>query len=507
LFLFVIAMLPLAACGGQGGSQSPTTIQTVDDLPGDPPPPPPFDPDFALTYLLNPVAYAVETEVTLPGAEDVEHVEFEVHTKPGGNSDDVKVTLRRAYLDRIGAIAAAQGKVRFAIFGLYAGYANEVTVRVKWTHGAEAEKELVIVTGPAAFQGIPTTLVVESVEPALDASFLMIQSFGTCTIVDIDGEVRWQHLEPPESVFPSIFTPTGPILASTSSGSILRYDWLGRFEHAEMDDPRCHGSHHNLAWGKTGILNTIEYTDENDLRRGLTVLAETTAEGQVLRTWDFDTVFTSTILAAGEGPNGFVTFGVNWFHMNSAIYDPSDDSVIASSRENFVVKADHQTGAIKWILGSPQKSWFTDYPASLRPLALHVIGDAPIGQHSLSVTPDGRHLMLFNNGLGNLMLPDVGDSRTYSKVSIYEIDDAARTATEVWSYDHAQSVFSPICSSAYPTAGGNVLVTYSSPQDMDAFIEVVNPAKSVRFRAHIEAGDCGRGYSTQEVPFTNLVID
>ena len=66
----------------------------------------------------------------------------------------------------------------------------------------------------------------------------------------------------------------------------------------------------------------------------------------------------------------FVRRGQDWFHNNAVTYRASDDSLIVSSRENFVIALDYQSGAIKWILGDSTKAWY-QYP-SLRQYALTV---------------------------------------------------------------------------------------------------------------------------------------
>ncbi len=87
--------------------------------------------------------------------------------------------------------------------------------------------------------------------------------------------------------------------------------------------------------------------------------------------------------AAGDDPTPIVRPGIDWFHMNSTVYDQRDDSLIVSSRENFVVKIDYSTGAIKWIFGDPTKSKYWYNSPSLRAKALTLAGGGlyPDGQH------------------------------------------------------------------------------------------------------------------------------
>lgn len=501
--LLSVLLVLLASCGDAAprpGASHVSPVATVPPLETQPPE------SFTATFRPGRIVYAVEATLQLDAVLEIEAISFSVHTKPGGNSDDVRVTLERSYLDRNGSIDAAQGAVRFPLFGLYEAYENDVSIVVNFVGGRAIERSFAIQTPAApAGQAAPQVLV-ESVDATLDVSFLLMQVFGAPRVFDIDGELRWVGPEFPEAVFPKSLTRDGFCLGATVSGALYRCDWLGNIQSSHMSDPRYIASHHNFSPGKTGILNTVS-VQEPAVSRRLSVLAEMTETGETIREWNFDEIFGSTILAAGEDPSAFVKLGRNWFHMNAAIYDPSDDSVLASSRENFVVKSDHATGEIKWILGNPGKLWYTGYPQSLQPLALTVIGDPPIGQHALSVSADGQFLMLFNNGNGNSGLPSVGDTRGYSKVSVYRIDDVARTAEEVWTYGEEENVYSPICSSAYRTTAGHVLVTYSSPQGMDPFVVVVDSGRSELFRASILGGGCSTAYAVEELGLGDLVLD
>ena len=87
--------------------------------------------------------------------------------------------------------------------------------------------------------------------------------------------------------------------------------------------------------------------------------------------------------AGGDDPSQFVYPAPNdWFHNNSVAYNRADDSLIVSSRENFLICLDYETGAIKWILGDPTKKWH-QFP-SLRRYALTLAPGSlpPIGQHA-----------------------------------------------------------------------------------------------------------------------------
>src|SRR5205823_1297114 len=92
--------------------------------------------------------------------------------------------------------------------------------------------------------------------------------------------------------------------------------------------------HHDLAAGKTGLLAEMDAI-ENGVANSEATLAELSATGQVLKQWNMAQIFRDTMLAQGDDPSNFVRDGVDWFHMNSAIYSSADDSLIVSSREQF----------------------------------------------------------------------------------------------------------------------------------------------------------------------------
>ena len=69
--------------------------------------------------------------------------------------------------------------------------------------------------------------------------------------------------------------------------------------------------------------------------------------------------------------------------------------------KTFVICIDYATGAIKWILGDPEKKWY-QFP-SLRQYALALAPGSlpPVGQHAVSITYD-QGILVLDNGLNSL---------------------------------------------------------------------------------------------------------
>jgi hypothetical protein len=283
-----------------------------------------------------------------------------------------------------------------------------------------------------------------------------------------------------------------------------------------LSDLRYHNFHHDIEWGKQGLLATVSFRDASDpahvINRPKSILIETTPLGSIINAWDFNEIVGGEIRSKGGDPSGFVQNNVDWFHMNSAIYSPQDDSIIVSSRENFVLKVDYSTKKIKWIMGDKRKEWYQNYPHSLRPLALSITGKAPIGQHALSLVGDMNHLLLFNNGMGNISLPYMGDSRTYSAVSLYEIDETLMTANEIWTFEDNRELFAPLCGSVFKTDSGLYVVDFATTNSMTvARIMVVDESKNIYFdmsipKRAVDPNSCITAYRAQEIKLDALVI-
>ena len=140
---------------------------------------------------------------------------------------------------------------------------------------------------------------------------------------------------------------------------------------------------------------------------------ETESSGNVIKTWHMDQIISAAMLADGENPDLFVYPSPNdWFHNNAVAYNRADDSLIVSSRENFLICIDYETGAIKWILGDPTKLWYLFPALNQYALTVPAVSSPPIGQHGVSVTYD-QNIMVFDNGFNSLFQQPPWASRSY----------------------------------------------------------------------------------------------
>ena len=182
-------------------------------------------------------------------------------------------------------------------------------------------------------------------------------------------------------------------------------------------------------------------------------------EGQTLSAADLAAMDKSDRFGdiAGVGP------GRNWAHVNSIDYDPTDDSIILSVRnQSAVVKIgrDHQ---VKWILASPEgwkKGWaekvLTPVDHNGKPIKCENSKcegsfDWSWTQHTAwridsKSNKDVLYLSVFDNGDARGMeqppLPDM----KYSRAVIYKIDQKKMTVEQIWEVgkELGHPYFSPV---------------------------------------------------------------
>lgn len=178
----------------------------------------------------------------------------------------------------------------------------------------------------------------------------------------------------------------------------------------------------------------------------------------------------------GTGP------GRNWAHVNSVDYDPTDDSIIISSRHQCAVIKIGRDKKVKWILGGGA-GWKPAY----RDLLLTPVNskgqkldcndyqcentdfDWTFTQHTAyrideKSEGDILYLSVFDNGDARHFEQPAIPSMKYSRAVIYKINQKKHTVEQVWSYgkERGHEWFSPITSLVKYQAPENSVLVYSA---------------------------------------------
>ncbi len=441
-------------------------------------------------------------------------VQYTIAPKPGSVSSAVHVQYSIAALQARGY--QSDGTLTVPVYGLYAGYDNQVSMELMRQGGNNVSFEVDITTetytDPTNIYGQPDIIMKRAANATLGFSFIYVKSnIESPVILDTDGNIRWVVPDITPSLS-SAFVGDAFILGDNTKPVVYKLRLDGSYNQmtlpANSSDYIDFG--HDIDYGKVGLLaepdamtGTVEDVESN-------VMEMRDKQGVViLNQWDLGAIISSYMTSQGDDAAAFVRPGADWFHLNSAIYDPSDDSVIVSSRENFVIKLDYSTGTIKWILGDPTKYWYTFPSLRAKALTLAAGGLYPIGQHALSINPAGQ-LMVFNDGLGSMNEPTgepAGQTRLYSAVSAYTIDPTSMTAQNVWNYDASQAIFSSVCSSAYQTSDQSMLVDYATADNITQTILVgLDPNQNIVFEFEYPTYECNTGWNARPFPLDNLQI-
>lgn len=417
----------------------------------------------------GPSAFISKLQLTVDNPTVLDRIQFSITPKDGSVTRPISATYKRTYLGGRGYVNLATGQITVPVFGLYDAYANNVKLTYYFNDGSSRTATTIVVTplydDPCGYKG-HTVFKARTASTDLSYDFFLITSNcspDSPTVVDTDGAIRWVGTAG-QRHYVSTFHHNAVYLADLG---LVRIELDGEVTRvADKTSLDIVGLHHSIDPGKFGMIleaDTIEWVESVNI--------EIDRYGNVLKKWSLGDIIRQEMIAGGETPeavdefvrnaNGRYDFKANedWFHNNSVTYRRSDDSLIISSRENFVICIDYETSAIKWILGDPTKQWY-QY-ASLRKYALALTpgGHYPIGQHTVNVTRDNQ-LLLFDNGQRSAHHLPLGGGRNYAAPRRYSLDLEARTATEVWNFENNQSIGAPFRSSVYEDASLNYLVNY-----------------------------------------------
>ncbi len=445
---------------------------------------------------------------------DVTSVLFTIAPMPNSVSLPVSVTWSSAALSARGYLQTSD--IQLPVFGLYAGYQNQVSFSLTFSDGSVQKLQYQIGTSPYTdASGVylnPTILQARAPGSTFGFNFFILKSLiGSPVIVDTDAQVRWVV---PATASASVYYANGQFISGSQTAptvTVLQLDGSQAVAPANLTQPLLASFTHNIDPGPVGLL--AEFNGTDDLGNSIDdIVAEIQplSTQPPIQTFDMADILTSYMQANGDDPTQFVRPGIDWFHVNASTYDPSDDTVIVSSRENFLIKVNYTTHDIVWILGDPTKYWYTFPSLKAKALTLNAGGEYPIGQHGVSITPDG-YVMVFNDGDASLNEPSGeprGLNRTYSEVSAYSINTSTMTAQNVWNFDDGKTILSTICGSSYES-GNSYLVDFATADAAkEARLIGLDSNKNVVFDFQYTSPTyCSAAWNAIPIPMENLQIN
>ena len=441
------------------------------------------------------------------GGAALADVSFVVEPRAGSLTRPLSAKATASYLAAHGALSGSN--VIVPVFGLYPGSTNRVDLVFDFTDGSSVTNTVSIAapsyTDPCAQMNTRTLTQYRTSTSAIDYDFFVLRdgcSANAPAILDTDGNIRWVGTAN-AGANPGLYLDNG-IYTSDAKTGVNRLDLFGYV--TKVGDYSSIGvtgtGAHNIDKGRDGIIVDVDTTTQTEA----TAIEVSPTTGALLNTWDMSKIIAAAMTAGGDSPSQFVyPVGTDWFHMNAVAYNPADNTLIVSSRENFVIDVDYDTPAdgvkkIHWILGDETKKWY-QFP-SLRQYALTLSNGSvpPIGQHAISVTQLGN-LLLFDDGYGSTFQQPPGLTLGYSAARAYTINTAARTAAEVYTYSPQPSIYSEVCGSTYKYDNSLVVDFATADNIQYAEIQGIGTTNQLVFDLKIPEIDfCGSGYNASPFP-------
>ena len=364
------------------------------------------------------------------------------------------------------------------ILGLYANTLNHVTLSMQVQGGGIKQTEIDLQTEP-----LPLTTPIFRVDFA-DANRYSpgfnFPSLDFKPVFDLEGNVRWYSSRESFRIFSRM--ENGHFLFTYLTGdqkqtAVFEQDLLGKIYTTYYIEAGIHHDIHELPGGNLLMTSSDPLSGTiEDL-----ILEIDRRNGHIIRTFDLkDYLDVSRPAEIGLPEN-------DWLHMNSIVYDPSDRSIIFSSRaQSAVVKMSYPGMQIKWILGS-HDNWSEKYqPYLLTPLGENF--EWPWSQHHATLltprNPDENILdiLLYDNGqyrsfdLATAFSPP----ESYSRVVHYRIDEEAMIIEQIWEYgkERGPALLSTFGGSAYQLSNANVLGDWGSIARDSAGNPVLKPGSN-----------------------------
>jgi arylsulfate sulfotransferase len=351
-----------------------------------------------------------------------------------------------------------------AILGLYPGAENLVEFSLTTASGVSLT-DTVRVSTEALPDFLPdveiTVFTSGQTEPGWTLSSVSIGVGGRFEshpiMFDERGQVRW-YLD--LSGFSDLVFAVEPLrngnLLIAQDRAVFEMDRLGtevnRWEHPN------HVFHHDVIEKPDGnLIVSVDVVGRETVEDHIIEIDRAT--GDIVREWDMRTVLDIDRF-------DYLQNATDWFHMNAVWFDPSDQGLIISGRNQGVVKVSRENELV-WIL-APHRGWGsagvngdgentadylltavdangTPYEADVQDGMLRAADfDWSWGQHAPMILPNGN-VFIFDNGNRRRFS---AAPPYFSRGVEYEIDEEAMTVREVWEYgtDRGRGYYSAIIS-------------------------------------------------------------
>ena len=256
--------------------------------------------------------------------------EFIIAPKPGSVSKPVDVWYSIAALTARGYV---NSNLILPVYGLYAGYVNQVTVALHFNDGSTQSLSLPITTAAyGTSTGIYVNPVIHTARAAgstLGFDFFVIKSgLAPPVIVDTDAEVRWAVTDSIPGTSSALLGDEF-VIGTLDSLTLYRLRLDGTLSQAAVPSSTTYTDfNHNIDYGKTALLAEFDIGNASIEAN----VAEIDDNGSIYNQWNMATIISDYMTSQGDDAKAFVRPGTDWFHSNSTAALTSSQGMPASSR-------------------------------------------------------------------------------------------------------------------------------------------------------------------------------
>ncbi|HAX73852.1 MAG TPA: hypothetical protein DCY20_10055, partial [Firmicutes bacterium] len=325
------------------------------------------------------------------------------------------------------------------LIGLYPDYRNTVNLVATSEDGTTSSATLEILTNPIENMNFKPTVTSETSHSSELGLYLLNDDYNKY-LIDSYGDIRWVQESTSGSL---VLLQNGNLL--TYNKSYFHYyqvmlqeiDFLGQIFTTYYIPGAGHHSLFETASGDI-LINSGDKTSEKYIEdMTYTIDRETGAIVSETNIRDYldITRFEQTL------PQYINESYNDWYHLNYAMIDSNDNTLITSGRsQSMVLKIDEQSEELKWIFG-PHDEVTPEYQRYL----LTPIGDKfswAFAQHSAKTlpdmdnNPDTTDLILFDNHVDIGVFPreEYTDLNQFSRGVHYRINEKDMTVELLWEF-------------------------------------------------------------------------
>ncbi len=257
---------------------------------------------------------------------------------------------------------------------------------------------------------------------------------------DLHGDVRW-YLNKELSWGPNQLENGNFIFGSRSlfepyySAELIEVDYLGKVYNL-YNIP--FGYHHDVDEMPNGNLLVATNDFEGTIEDIVIEIDRTT--GEIVKSINID-----DYLNLLDGTSEMWTL-MDWFHLNSIVYDRHSDSLILSGKnQDVVISIDYSTLELNWVIGDPAR-WDSEFVSEYFFTPVGVEFEWQYAQSDVEVLSNGD-ILIFDNGINKSKSREfyVLGEDTYSRGVVYRLDTELMTIEQIFEYgtDLGNSFYSP----------------------------------------------------------------